>query len=78
MNLRDTSEFVSKSETHEYRKTRDGEIVKIPLMWKESTKTCWHCGYDKLILLRTLFRKTCVRCGSDMPWELDGNQGSLK
>lgn len=72
------SERVEMTDTHDVRITNDSEVIRIPLNQKESTRLCWHCGSDRLILLRTFSRKHCVECGSTIPWELEKNQKALK
>ena len=44
---------------------------------KRSTKTCPHCGCDKLILLYSLNKKICNNCGAEIPWYLDEGQKPL-
>jgi len=41
---------------------------------KTTTKYCPNCGNDRLILLRTMNKKCCLDCHTDMDWFLDVNQ----
>jgi hypothetical protein len=43
----------------------------------ESSKYCWNCGGNGLILLMSLNKKICVDCDTVIPWFLDKDQTSL-
>jgi len=43
----------------------------------ESSKYCPKCNGDGLLLLRSLYKKICVDCDTEIPWYLKYKQKSL-
>lgn len=43
----------------------------------ETTKQCPRCGNTHLILLRTLNKKSCTDCDTDIVWNLEHGQKPL-
>ena len=43
-----------------------------------TTKQCPDCGNDKLIYIRSQYKKLCADCGAVIPWCLHNGQEMIK
>lgn len=53
------------------------EYLRNKAVVQESTKTCYNCENENLLLLRTFNLKICTDCDTVIWWKLDKNQKQI-